>query len=454
MEQRPETVDAIIVGSGQGGVPLAVSLAKEGRSVVLFERDHLGGSCVNYGCTPSKAFLAAAHGAGRARSAAKLGVHCDVRVDFPAVMDRTRGIVADWRSSVAEKLEKAKVRIVRAEASFSGVRTIAAAGRTYTAPLIVIDTGTSAQIPPIPGLARTPYLDNKSFFAQTVLPKRLAVIGGGYIGLELGQGMARCGSEVHLIEHSGRVLSVEEPDVSAVLAQALERDGIHVHLESGANGVAYDGGFTIDLGKQGTLRTDALLVAAGRTPNTAALAPEKSNIMLDDRGYVTIDDRFTTTCEGVYAIGDVAGQPAFTHVSWEDYRRLTDILKGGTRTRDDRVLAYAVFTEPQVGRAGLTLKAAKAKGLDARSVRMEMDAVARAVEWGEDLGFYELVVENGSGKILGATLVGYEAGELVHEFVAHMMAGSTWQLLDRSVHIHPTYSEGFPSLARMLDPAQ
>lgn len=445
-----ERVDVIVIGSGQGGVPFAVDRAKRGERVVLFDRDRLGGSCVNYGCTPSKAFLAAAHTAGRARHGKELGVRGDVSVDFAATMDRVRAVRGEWLDGVEKKVANAKIRVVRAEASFSGEREVTAGGERFEAPLILIDTGTSPIVPHVPGLAGTPYMTNHDFFDQRVLPKRLIVMGGGYIGLELGQGMARCGSEVHIIDSNARVLAREEPDASEALAQGLIADGMSLHLGRTVVDVRYDGAFDMKLDDGSSLQADALLVAVGRRPNTEALAPERSNIALDKRGNIGIDARFATSCDGVYAIGDVAGQPAFTHVSWEDHRRLEDILAGGTRTRDDRVLAYSTYTEPQVARVGMTADEARKTGRDVRAVTLPITEVARAVEWGQSLGFFRLVVDKQSDKILGATLVGYETAELIHVILAHMEAGSSWRVLERSVHVHPTYAEGLPSLARLL----
>lgn len=445
-----ERVDVIVIGSGQGGVPFAVDRAKRGEHVVLFDRGRLGGSCVNYGCTPSKAFLAAAHTAGRARHGEALGVRGDVSVDFGATMDRVRAIRDEFMQSVEKRVAAAAVRVVRAEASFSGERIVTAGGEQFEAPVIVIDTGTSPLVPMVPGLAGTPYMTNLNFFDQRVLPKRLLVMGGGYIGLELGQGMARCGSDVHVVDSNARVLAREEPDASEALAQGLLADGISLHLGRQAVDIHYDGAFEMELDDGTTLQADALLVAVGRRPNTEALAPEKSGIALDKRGNIGIDARFATSCSGVYAIGDVAGQPAFTHVSWEDHRRLEDILAGGIRTRDDRALAYTTFTEPQVARVGMTADEARKTGRDVRAVTLPIGDVARAVEWGQTVGFFRLVVDKQSEKILGATLVGYETGELIHVILAHMEAGSTWRVLERSVHVHPTYAEGLPSLARLL----
>jgi pyruvate/2-oxoglutarate dehydrogenase complex dihydrolipoamide dehydrogenase (E3) component len=443
------SVDVIVIGSGQGGNPLAVALAKRGKRVVLFERDKIGGSCVNYGCTPSKAFLAAAHKAGRARRAADLGVQATVDVDFPFVMNRARKISTSFRDESAKRLRDTGVKIVHAEAAFTGERVVRGGELEVTAPLVVLDTGTTATIPSIAGLDGTPFLTNETFFAQTELPKSFLVIGGGYIGLELGQGMARVGSRVHIVQDGERVLDREDAKVSEALQASLKKDGVHVHLSAKPSRVAFENNaFSVELDGGETLQAERLLVATGRTPNTGALNAAACGIALDDRGYVKIDAQFRTSCEGVYAIGDVSGQPAFTHVSWEDHRRLLSILDGGDRTRDDRVLGYAVFTEPQVGRAGLTFEQAQEKGMKARCEELPAGDVARAIEWGDECGFYRMVVDADSGTILGATLVGYEAAELVHVFIALMESGATWHTLEQAMFIHPTYSEGLPTLAR------
>ena len=446
-----KNADAIIIGSGQGGTPLAIELSKRGRRVVLFEQNSIGGSCINYGCTPSKAFLAAAHQAGRARRAQTLGVRATVDVDFAFVMNRLRGIVSSFRAGTQRRLAQGGVEVIRAEAAFTGERSVSGGGIEVAAPLIVIDTGTSATVPNISGLASTPFLTNKTFFLQATLPKRSLVLGGGYVGLELGQGMARVGSSVHIFHHGDRVLNSEEADVSALLSESLKEDGVEIHLNARPSRVTFANGFfTLELEDGTRFDGDQLLVATGRTPNTGSLQLQRSSIALDRRGYVDVDAQFRTSCEGVYAIGDVSGQPAFTHVSWEDHRRLLSILDGGNRTRDDRVLGYAVYTEPQVGRAGLTYEQACTQSINARCEEVPLSSVARAIEWGQERGFYRMVIDRDTDKIVGATLVGYEAAELVHVFIAHMQSGSTWRTLDESVHIHPTYSEAFPGLARLF----
>jgi pyruvate/2-oxoglutarate dehydrogenase complex dihydrolipoamide dehydrogenase (E3) component len=278
-------VDAIVIGSGQGGVPLAIALAQEGRSVMLFERAAFGGTCINAGCTPSKAFLAAAHSAGRARRAHALGLRGDVSVDFGFVMERVRGITASWSAGVCERLLGAGVEIVIAEASFSGERIVSGGGVTVRAPIIVIETGGTAAVPPIDGLVAAGYLDNTTFFAQRVLPRRFGVLGGGYIGLELGQGMARCRSEVHVIHRNERVLDAEEPDAGDALAEALREDGVALHLRARTKAVRRDGErIVVSLEDGSELALDALLVATGRRPNAAALNCERGGVALNARG--------------------------------------------------------------------------------------------------------------------------------------------------------------------------
>ena len=443
--------DVGIVGSGQGGVPLAIDLAAAGKSVALFERGKLGGSCVNVGCTPSKAFLASAHAAGRARRAAPLGVHADVRVDFPAVMNRVRGVVHEWNAGVEAKIAASKVELVRGEASFLAPHVLLAAADTWECTTIVIDTGTSPVVPPIDGIESVGYRTNLDIWELTALPRRTAVLGAGYVGLELGQGLARLGSEVTLIDTTDRVLANEDPDVSAALARSLEGDGITFRLGRPVRRAAKVGG-TIELTlDNGAIQAELLVIAAGRRPNVPGRAVEKGGIELDEHGYIDVDAQLRTSVVGVYALGDVAGQPQFTHVSWEDYRRVKATLLGGiARERDDRVLAYGVFTDPQVGRVGLTAEAARRAGHDVHEVTLPLENVAHAIEFNETNGFYRLVVDRKSEEILGATLVGDAAAELVHVILAHMESGSRWQILAGSVHVHPTYAEGLPTLARMV----
>lgn len=450
-----ERVDVIVIGSGQGGVPLATDLARQGRSVVMFERDAWGGCCSNYGCTPSKAFLASAHAAAEARRAGALGVRAQVEVDFGAVMERVRAMVRTWTEGIQTRLREAGVRMVHAEARFSGRRAVTGGDVTVEAPLVVINTGASPMVPPIDGLRATPYLTYETFWQLRDLPRRTVVLGAGYSGLELGQGMARLGSAVHLVDTHDRPIHTEEVDVSRALGKALFDDGVTFHLSDRVEAVRYsDGAFDVSLEGGERLQCEALLVTTGRRPNTAALNAGASDVGLDERGYVQVDDAFRTSCEGVYAIGDVTGQPAFTHVSYEDYRRLTAILNGDGRRQRDRVLSYAFFTEPQVGRAGLTLERAQRQGRRARQVELPLERVARATETGHTQGFYRLVVDEDDDRILGATLVSPTAAELIHILTVLIETGATWHDLAECVFIHPTWAEGLTTLVRQLEPTR
>lgn len=441
-------VDYVIIGSGQGGVPLAAKLADNGRDVVVFERDTWGGTCVNTGCIPSKTLLASAHAAAASRQAQALGVHSEVSVDFGAVMERVQDAIEP--QGIVKWLNGAGAQLVEAEAEFVGPRTVRGGDVTVEAETVIINTGKSPFVPDIRGLAETPYLTYETFWQMETLPEKLLVLGGGYTGLELAQAMQRLGSQVHVIEVGERIASAEEEDVSQALQEALTADGVCFHLNTTVHRVEFLNGLfllPVDTAVD-PLIGDALLVATGRRPNVDALNLDKAGIALDEDGHIQVDDQFRTSAEGVYAIGDVTGQPAFTHVSWEDHRRLLSILAGNGRQRGDRVLAYAFFTDPQVGRAGLTLPQAEAQGFKAQSATLPLAKVTRAAATGHDNGFYRLVIDKETDQILGATLVSPQAAELIHVILAHMEAGSTWPVLERSQHIHPAYAEDLPTLAR------
>ena len=380
-----------------------------------------------------------------------MGLRGDVSLDFGIAMERTRAMIAEWNAGVRTRLDRAGVKVVAAQASFVEPRVVTGGDITVRAPLVIIDTGGSAGVPPIAGLAAVQYLDNVSFFAQRTLPRRFVVIGGGYIGLELGQGMARAGSAVTIVHRAGRILATEEPDASAALLDALHEDGIDVRLDAHVASVAqHETTIAVTLADGTSIPGDALLVAAGRVPQTAALHLDRAGIATNERGFIAVDDYLETACPGVYAIGDVAGQPPFTHVSWEDYRRVIATLAGHKRKRDDRVLAYTTFTEPQVARCGMTLDQARTAGRRAHAVTMPMADVARAIEWNEERGFFRIVVDDDDDRILGATFVGYEAGELIHVVITLIDANATWQQLAAAMHVHPTYAEGLPTLARLI----
>ena len=442
-------VDLIVIGSGQGGVPLAVDQAEKGKQVVIFEKGSWGGSCINYGCTPSKSFLASAHTAQQVSSAVRLGVKASLEVDFPEVMTRVRGIIENWSAGVKERLDHDNLTRVEALAAFQDPRVVSGGGETYQAEQVVINTGKSPFIPPVEGLEDVPYLTYETFWDLEEQPEKLLVLGGGYTGVELGQGMARLGTDVQIFERNSRLVHREEEDVSQVLAEVLREDGVKLHFHAAASRVEEQGG-SIRMETEGgeTYRGDALLVSTGRKPNTRELNAEAGGVRLDDRGHIEVDGHLQTSSEGVFAMGDVTGQPAFTHVSWEDYRRLSAIFAGESRTQGDRVLAYAFFTSPQVGRVGFTAEEADQTGLNPRTKTLPLDQVARALEVGKTRGFYRMVVDQETDRILGATLIGPQAAELVHILIAHINHDATWQDLDRSMHIHPAYAEALPTLAR------
>lgn len=440
MPSPKTSFDVAIVGAGQAGVPLANALVKQDRSVVLFERDRLGGSCVNYGCTPSKAFIAAAHAAAAIRRADRFGLHADLSVDGERVMDRVRAIRDEWRSGVKDKIDD-RVHVVDAEASFVGERRLEADGRSYAADLVVLDTGSRPRS--LDGFEGDRVLTERSLWDLERLPDRMAVIGGGAVGLEVGQAFARLGCDVTLVERGDRVLASEDEAVSKVLHRALERDGVEIVTDAEATVLAHEPSFVrLGIGDR-HVDVDHVLLATGRTPNADALQLDAAGIERRDDGTIRIDDRMRTACAGVYAVGEVAGQPQFTHAVWEDHLRLLSILEGGDRRRGDRALAYGVFTDPQVGRVGIAGPRTDAD----RQIERDVRSMSRAREWGHEDGFFRLVVD-ADDRLRGATFVGYEAAELVHIVAPLVQAGEPVDTLQDTVAAHPTYAEEIRFLAR------
>jgi dihydrolipoamide dehydrogenase len=448
-----KNVDCIIIGSGQGGTSLAGALAKQGQRVVLFERDRLGGSCVNYGCTPSKAMLAAAHAIGYARRAPDLGVNVAIEPDFNRIMRRVRDIRKQWQESVSGIRSQDNVEIIGAEAHFEDAHSVRGGDAVRQAPRIIINTGRSSAIPPIDGLEGLPYLTNNNIFDLTELPRRTCVLGGGYVGLELGQALARFGSQVTIVDRGGRILKREVRRVGHTLQKSLEKDGIVFRLGQSAEQVSHENGvFHVRFEKAEPIEADALLVATGRMPNTAALHAERAGVELDDDGYVRVNDLLETTAQGIYAIGDCARQPAFTHVSSEDRLRLESIWQhtrgAPPRRRDDRVLGYAVFTDPSVGRVGMDEQQARDAGLTVNVRRTELSDTARGREWNLTDGYFELIADADTGRLLGATFVGYEAAEMVQMFLPLIEQQLRVQAVAEAVFIHPTFGEALMMLAR------
>jgi pyruvate/2-oxoglutarate dehydrogenase complex dihydrolipoamide dehydrogenase (E3) component len=448
------TADVIIIGSGQAGVPLAVRLAHAGRQVILVERAYLGGTCSNYGCTPTKTMVASARAAHVARTAARLGVHADaVRVDLAAVVARKEAIVNRWREGVARRLDAAgdRLRLVRGAARFVGEREIEVAGERHRADTIIINVGVRPAVPAIPGLDGVPWLDNHRIMELRTLPRQLLVLGGGYIGCEFAQMFRRFGAEVTILDRNRHLLAREDPDMSAALEGVFRAEGIE--LRPGVEIERIDrAGDDIILrydGKQA--RGSHLLVAVGRQPNTDDLGCEAAGINRDRRGSIVADDLYRTSARGVYAVGDVIGGPQFTHTSWDDHRLLFDILLGrGSRSRADRLIPYTVFTDPQVARVGLSETEARARGVAFEMATMPFGQIARAIETDETAGVMKVLLDPSDQRVLGASLVGADAGELIHIFIPLMQARASARAIVDAEFVHPTFAEGVQSLVMAL----
>lgn len=447
--------DVIVVGSGQAGVPLAARLAEAGKRVLLAEAGDLGGTCVNTGCTPTKTMIASARAAHVARHAGRLGVRAgEVTVDLAAVVDRKDAIVRQWRTAVQKRIDRAgeRLTLVRGRARFVGPREIEVRDERHSADVIILNVGCRPAVPPIPGLEETPSLDNASVMELRHLPSHLIVLGGGYIGCEFAQMFRRFGSQVTVIEALDRLLSMEDAETSAALEGVFDREGIRVEAGARAHNVTRAGRQVVvrlEDGKE--VRGSHLLVAVGRRPNTESLGCDAAGIALDSRGFITVDDHYRTTADGVYAVGDVTPGPQFTHASWDDHRLLYDILMGrGSRGRADRVVPITAFTDPQVARVGLTEQEARAKGLEPEVATMPFGQIARAIEVDETAGALKVLIDPKSERILGAAIVGAEAGELIHVFVALIQAGATARALVDAECVHPTFAEGLQSLVMKL----
>ncbi|HET7753071.1 MAG TPA: mercuric reductase [Anaeromyxobacteraceae bacterium] len=449
-------LDTIVIGTGQAGVPLAERLARTGQRVLVAERSLLGGTCVNYGCTPTKTMVASARAAHVARTAGRLGVHAtDVRVDLAEVVRRKDAVVARWITGIEKRLAGAgeNLRLVRGAARFVGEREIELAGERHRAGTIVIDVGARAAEPPVTGIDRVPWLDNRRVMELTELPEHLIVLGGGYVGCEFAQMFRRFGARVTVVQSGEHLLDREDADISEEVENVFRGEGIDLLLGSAATSVEGDARrVRLSIERHGALEGTHLLVATGRRPNTDDLGCERAGVELDERGYVKVDEHFRTTADGVFAVGDVTGGPQFTHTAWDDHRLVFDVLMGRpTRGRSEQIVPYTAFTDPQVAGVGLNERAARAKGVEYVLGAIPFGHVARAIETDETAGRLKVLVDPKSERILGAAIVGAEAGELVHVFAVLMQAGaSVRNLVDMQI-VHPTYSEGLQSVVMSID---
>jgi pyruvate/2-oxoglutarate dehydrogenase complex dihydrolipoamide dehydrogenase (E3) component len=442
--------DAIVIGSGQGGNPLAYKLADRGWRVALIERDQLGGTCVNNGCTPTKTMVASARIAHYARNAMRWGVRCGpVEVDLAAVVARKRQIVARWRTGHERNIaRRSNLTVIYGHARFTAPHRLRVAEQELESDRIFIDTGARPALPPLAGLADVAYLTNQTIMELTTLPEHLIVLGGGYVGLEFGQLFRRFGSRVTVLQNGPEILPHEDPDVSLELRLALEGEGIEFRLQAKAESVFVDhGAIGLRLSDGQTVYGSHLLVATGRRPNTDDLGLELAGIQCDRRGFIQVNGRLETSVAGVWALGDVKGGPAFTHISYNDYQIIHgNLIEGKKLSIEGRVVPYAVFTDPELGRVGMTETQARRDGRKLKIGKIAMSAVARAIERDETAGLMKLVVDATNDRVLGAAIVGVEGGELVHIIETLMLLDAPYTALKGAVYIHPTLAEGFWSL--------
>lgn len=456
--------DAIVIGSGQAGGPLSTTLARAGWKAALVERKHVGGSCVNEGCTPTKTMVASARVAYLARRGADYGVRTGpVSVDMVKVRQRKRAIVEMFRGGSQRGIEKTDgVDLIFGEASFTGpkaleVRLNDGGTLALTADKFFINTGTRASQPPIEGLKAVPRLDNSSIMELDTVPEHLLVLGGGYIGLEFGQMFRRFGSRVTIVQMGKQLLAREDADVAEEVAKILREDGIEVLLETTtlrANPSA-DGGIELRVRTaegERTLAGSHLLVATGRVPNSDMLNLSAAGVETDSRGFIKTNGRLETNVEGIYALGDVKGGPAFTHISYDDFRLIrTNLLQNGNATVDGRLVPYAVFMDPQLGRVGLSEQEARAQGRKFRVAKLKMTSVARALETDETRGFMKAVVDAETNQILGAAVLGIEGGEVMSVLQMAMMGKVPYTAIRDGVFAHPTMAESLNNLFMAMD---
>ncbi|MBT1688801.1 mercuric reductase [Dawidia soli] len=448
----------IVIGSGQGGNPLAKRLAEAGWKTCLIEQRWVGGTCVNDGCTATKTMIASAQAADLTAHAKALGVDIDgYSVNLPAIVERKNKIVFQSRDGLEQKLQATDhLDLVYGTATFTGRKTVSVTLRdgttaAYAADFIFINTGVRPAIPRIEGLDTVGYLTSTTILDLKVLPEHLLVVGSGYIGLELGQMFRRFGSRVTLIDPHSRLLPREDADIADTLKTILENEGITLYSSSKLRRVQPDGdGVIATIDKHGTevtVKASHLLMATGRTPNTDALNLAAAGVETDDKGYIKTDEALETTAPGVYALGDVKGGPAFTHISYNDYLILFNNVRHGHRDRvTGRLVPYCIFTDPPLGRVGLTEQEAREKGLNVEIATLPMSRVARANEVGRAAGLMKAVVDRETKQILGAAVLGNEGGEIVTILQVAMMGGLTYEALRDGIFAHPTYAESLNNL--------
>ncbi|MFO7741913.1 MAG: mercuric reductase [Anaerolineae bacterium] len=461
---KTERYDAVLIGAGQANNPLSRALAQAGWKVALVEREHVGGTCINEGCTPSKTMIASARVAHLARLGGELGIQTGpIGVDMTAVRERKRSIVESFRSANRRRLEQTEgVDLLMGEGRFVDAKAVEVlmndgSMRHLSADNIFINVGQRPRRPDLPGLEVVPGLNSTTIMELGEVPDHLVVLGGGYVGLEFAQMFRRFGSDVTIVQRGGQVLSHEDADIAQEVIDILREDGVEVLLDAHAEQVeaGADGSVQLHVGTPPGKRLvtgSHLLLAVGRTPNTDRLDTQTAGIETTDRGYIRVNERLETNVPGVFALGDVKGGPAFTHVSYDDFRIVrANLLEGGDASTTERLLTYTVFIDPQLGRVGLTEEMARAQGYDVRVAMMPMRHVARALEMGEPRGVMKAVVDGGTDRILGAAVLGVEGGELAAVLQVAMMGGLPYTVLRDAVLPHPTLAEALNNLFAALD---
>lgn len=462
---QSKTYDAIIIGAGQAGGPLSTALAGAGWKTALIEQEHVGGTCVNEGCTPTKTMVASARVAYLARRAADYGVRTGpVRIDMTVVRKRKRNIVESFRSGSQRRIEQAAgLELLRGRAHFTGAKTLEVAlndgeTRQLNARTIFINAGARPSTPDLHGIEQVEVLNSTTIMELDSVPEHLLIIGGGYVGLEFGQMFRRFGSKVSIIQRGAHLLTHEDNDVADEVAAILREDGIEVLLEAVPVHVEQQPGKRLQL----TVRTPEgerllqgshLLMAAGRTPNTDLLNLPASGIETNKRGTIRVNERLETNVPGIYALGDIKGGPAFTHISYDDFRIIrTNLLEHGNATIHDRLVPYTVYIDPQLGRVGLSETEAREQGRQIRVAKMPMSYVARALETDEPRGFMKAVVDAQNGQILGCAILGIEGGEIMSALELAMMGKLPYTTLRDAVFAHPALMEALNNLFTSLEP--
>ncbi len=453
--------DAIIIGTGQAGPPLARRLTAAGKKVAIVERGRFGGTCVNTGCIPTKTMVASAYAAHMARRAAEFGVVIDgrVSVDMKRVKQRKDQVSGKSNSSVETGLKgMINCTVFEGHARFEAPHEVSVGGDTLTADRIFLNVGARAAIPPIPGLEQVPYLTNSSMMEVDFLPRHLVIVGGSYIGLEFGQMFRRFGSEVTILEQGSRLIPREDTDVSDAIREILELEGIGIRTNATVQRVDKQGeGISIRMERAGQvedLQGSHLLLATGRRPNTDDLGLEHTGIATDSRGHIQVDDHLRTNVEGIWAMGDCNGKGAFTHTSYNDFEIVaSNLLDNDPRRVSDRISdVYGLFVDPPLGRVGMTEAEVLKSGRKALVGKRPMTKVGRAVEKGESQGFMKVTVDAKTKEILGAALLGTGGDEAVHCILDIMYAKAPYTVIQRAVHIHPTVSELIPTMLGELKP--